>query len=148
MQEVPMTTSGSNAGKSETAQPSMRAIYAAQDKKKRTMILLGMIAALAVISLVILFQYWHPLWRYQYGYVSEAQFGQDWPFTVPEAKVICLGPNMLLETRAGIFALTSQAVTVGYKSLESSNIWKYDPNGWKQRVSADKFWTYVNTLCK
>jgi hypothetical protein len=55
---------------------------------------------------------------------------------------------MILETRAGVFGLTSNAIRVGYKSLEDSTLWKWDPNGWNHRVPTDKFWIYVNTLCK
>jgi hypothetical protein len=109
-------------------------------------IITGVVVA---IALFFLFSSWHPFWRYQSGYVSEAQFGVDWPFTVSEARVICLGDaDMILETRAGVFGLTSNAIRVGYKSLEDSTLWKWDPNGWNHRVPADKFWVYVNTLCK
>jgi hypothetical protein len=119
------------------------------DKKRRNTTILIIIGVVLAIALYFLFAYWHPFWRYQSGYVSEAQFGEDWPFTVPEARVICLGPaEMLLETRAGIFGLTSNAIRIGYQSLEDSNIWRWDPNAWNHRVPADKFWIYVNTLCK
>jgi hypothetical protein len=101
------------------------------DKKRKTMIILKILGVVAAIGAYFLFTYWHPFWRYQPGYVSEAQFG-----------------DMLLETRAGIFGLTSHATAMGYMSLEDSSIWKWDPNGWNHRVPADKFWIYVNTLCR
>jgi hypothetical protein len=119
------------------------------DKKRKTMIILKILGVVAAIGAFFLFTYWHPFWRYQPGYVSEAQFGDDWPFTVSEARVRCLGAGeMLLETRAGIFGLTSHATAMGYMSLEDSSIWIWDPNGWNHRVPADKFWIYVNTLCR
>ncbi len=109
-------------------------------------VILGIVAA---VGLYVLFTHWHPLWRYQAGYVSQAQFGEDWPFTVPEAKVVCYGNGeMVLLTSAGAYGLTSGMIGMGYQSLEQADIWKLDPNGWKQRVPADKFWVYVNTLCK
>jgi hypothetical protein len=118
-------------------------------KKKRTTIILIIIGVVVAIGLFILFSYWHPFWRYQPGYLSEAQFGDDWPFTVSEAKVVCLGTGeMILVTRVGIFGLTGHAIAIGYKSLEDSSIWKWDPSGWHNRVPADKFWIYVNTRCK
>jgi hypothetical protein len=117
--------------------------------KTRINHILIMVGVVLVIGLAILFSWWHPFWRYQAGYVSEAQFGEDWPFTVSEAKVVCLGSGeMILMTRAGAFGLTGHAVSVGYMSLEDSGIWKWDPNGWNHHVPADKFWIYVNTLCK
>ncbi|NJD61018.1 MAG: hypothetical protein FIA98_16615 [Anaerolineae bacterium] len=119
------------------------------NKKRRRTNILIIIGVIVAISLYILFSYWHPFWRYQSGYVSAAQFGEDWPFTISEARVICAGPyDMLLQTRAGTFGLTSNAQAIGYQSLEESTIWKYDPNGWQNRVPADKFWLYINTLCK
>jgi multisubunit Na+/H+ antiporter MnhB subunit len=119
------------------------------NKKRRTTNILMIIGVVVAIGLYLLFSYWHPFWRYQSGYVSEAQFGADWPFTVSEARVVCLGAyNMILETRVGVFGLTSNALRIGYKSLDDSTIWKWDPNGWNHHVPADKFWIYVNTLCK
>jgi hypothetical protein len=119
------------------------------DNKRRTTRILMIVGVIAAIGLYFLFSYWHPFWRYQSGYVSEAQFGADWPFTVSEARVVCLGAyDMILETRVGVFGLTSNASKFGYKSLDEANIWKWDPNGWNHRVSADKFWIYLNTLCK
>lgn len=122
---------------------------APNNKKRRTTNLLIMIGVVVAIGLYFLNSYWHPFWRYQSGYVSEAQFGEDWPFTVSEARVVCLGAyDMILETRAGVFGLTSNSLRIGYKSLEDSNIWKWDQSGLNHRVAADKFWLYVNTLCK
>jgi hypothetical protein len=119
------------------------------DKKRirtPTLIIFGIFAA---IGLYILFSSWRPFWKYSPGYISQAQFGADWPFTVPEARVICIGQtDMLLETRAGVFGITSHAIAIGYPSLDEAAIWKYDPNGWKHRVPADRFWIHVNTLCK
>jgi|WetSurMetagenome_2_1015567.scaffolds.fasta_scaffold365462_2 hypothetical protein len=113
---------------------------------KTILIIIGVVVA---IGLWFLSSYWHPFWRYQPGYVSEAQFGENWPFTVSEARVVCLGAgDMILETRAGAFGITSNAIRIGYQSLEDSTIWKWDPNGWNHRVPTDKFWIYVNTLCK
>ncbi len=115
-------------------------------RKNHILIIIGVVGA---IGLYFLFSHWHPFWRYQPGYVSEAQFGKDWPFTVSEAKVVCLGSGeMILVTSAGAFGLTSHASRIGYQSLEDSNIWKWDPNGWNHRVPADKFWIHVNTLCQ
>ena len=83
------------------------------------------------------------------AHLSEAQFREDWPFTVSEAKVVCLGSGeKILMTRAGIFGLTSHAISIGYKSLEDAKIWKWDPSGWHNHVPADEFWTHVNTLCR
>ena len=145
-----METPDSNEARHETAQPSWAETMRANDKKRRTTTIFIIIGVVAATGQYFLSVYWHPFWRYQPGYVSEAQFGAEgWPFTVPEARVICLGGSqMALQTRAGVFGITSEAIIVGYKSLEEANIWKYDPNGWHQRVPADKFWTYVNTLCK
>ncbi len=120
-----------------------------KDRLKSSKTVLIVLGALVVISLFIINSYWHPFWRYQAGYVSQAQFGADWPFTFKDAKVTCMGPGeLLLETRAGVFGLTSGALRMGYTSLEDADIWKFDPNGWNNRVPADKFWLYVNTLCK
>jgi hypothetical protein len=143
-----MLTSDPNEEKRETRQPPGVTTNTSYDKKRRTRIFLIVFGVVAAIGLYLLNSYWHPLWRYQAGYVSEAQFGEDWPFTVSEAKVVCLGRGeMILVTSAGAFGLTSHAIAIGYRSLEEANIWKWDPNGWNQRVPADKFWTYVNTLC-
>jgi hypothetical protein len=119
------------------------------NKKRRTNTILIIIGVVIAIGLYLLFSYWHPFWRYQSGYVSEPQFGADWPFTVSEARVVCLGAyDMILETRVGVFGLTSNALRIGYDSLDDATIWKWDPNGLNHRVPADKFWIYVNTLCK
>ncbi len=145
-----METSGSKGAGSGTRQPSWADTMRANDKKRRRTTLLIVIGVVAAIGLYFLSVYWHPFWRYQPGYISEAQFGEaGWPFTVPEVRVICLGGSqMALLTRAGMFGITSGAIAFGYKSLDETNIWKYDPNGWHQRLPADQFWTYVNTLCK
>ena len=114
-----------------------------------TSTLLIIIGVVLIIGIFILFSIWHPFWRYQPGYVSAAQFGADWPFTVSEARVVCIGnASMLLETRAGIFGMSSNTIRVGYPSLDEATIWKWDPNAWNHRVPADSFWLYVNTLCK
>lgn len=144
-----MTTFSPNGEKRKIAQPSGTIRIIPDDKYGRIRTILIIIGVVVVIALYFLFSYWHPFWRYQSGYISEAQFGDDWPFTVSEARVICLGAaEMILETRVGIFGMTSNAIRAGYSSLEESNIWKWDPNGWNHRVPADKFWIYVNTLCK
>jgi hypothetical protein len=143
-----MKTSNTNEGMRETAHlPEATTNYL--NNKKRRITILIIIGIVAAIGLYFLSSYWHPFWRYQPGYVSEAQFKEDWPFTVSEAKVVCLGSGeMILTTRAGIFGLTSHAIAIGYKSLEDANIWKWDPSGWHNHVPADEFWIYVNTLCK
>jgi hypothetical protein len=145
-----MEPSDSHGMKQAPAQPSWAETVRANDKKRRTTIILIIAGVAAAIGLYILFIYWHPFWRYQPGYVSEAQFGEaDWPFTVPEARLLCPGGSqILLQTRVGIFGLTSGAIAHGYKSLDEADIWKYDPTGWHNRLPADKFWTYVNTFCK
>jgi hypothetical protein len=143
-----MTTSDSNERKRENAQ-LLETTKNASINKKRINNILVIIGVVVAIGLYILFSYWHPFWRYQPGYVSQTQFGDDWPFTVSEAKVVCLGSgDMILETRAGSFGLTSHVIAIGYESLEDASIWKWDPSGWHNHVPADKFWTYVNTLCK
>jgi multisubunit Na+/H+ antiporter MnhB subunit len=144
-----MTTFNPNEEKREILQPLTTTTMTSINKKRRTKNILMIIGVVVAIGLYILFSYWHPFWRYQSGYVSEVQFGADWPFTVSEARLVCLGAyDMILETRVGVFGLTGNALRIGYKSLEDSTIWKWDPNGWNHRVPADKFWLYVNTLCK
>jgi hypothetical protein len=147
--EESITTFNPNEEKREIPQPSTTTTMTSINKKRRTKNILMIIGVIVAIGLYFLFSYWHPFWRYQRGYISEAQFGDDWPFTVSEAKVVCLGSNdMILETSVGVFGLTSNAIRIGYTSLEDSTIWKVDPNGWNQHVPADKLWIYVNTLCK
>lgn len=144
-----MTTINPNEDKREIAQPSWTRTMTSNNKKRRTTTILKIIGVVVAIGLLFLFSYWHPFWRYQSGYVSEAQFGEDWPFTVSEARVVCIGAaDMILKTRVGTFGLTSHAKAIGFKSIEDSTIWKWDPNGWNHHVTADKFWIYVNTLCK
>ncbi len=117
--------------------------------RTRKNIILITIGGLLIIGLFVLFSFWHPFWRFQAGYVSEAQFGIDWPFTVSEAKVVCIGnASMLLETSAGIFGMTSNTIRIGYTSLEEAPIWKWDPNASNHRVPAESFWLYVNSLCR
>jgi hypothetical protein len=53
---------------------------------------------------------------------------------------------MILETRVGIYGITSHAIAVGYKSLEQTAIWRWDPNELNHRMLADEFWIYGNTL--
>jgi hypothetical protein len=91
---------------------------------------------------------WHPFWPFQSSYLSAQLIDEQWPFTVSEARLVCAGSEMLLEASTGTFGLTSHALSIDYPSLEGSSIWKYDPNGWQGRLPAEKFWLYVNTLCK
>lgn len=141
-----MTTPGPHEGKLLECFGTIK--NAPRNKKRRTDLLV-IVGITIAIGLYLVFSYWHPFWRYQPGYVSEAQFGQDWPFTFSEARVLCVGSaDMLLETRAGTYGITSHAIAIGYPGIDGANIWKWDPNGWNNRVPADKFWIYVNTLCK
>src|SRR5574340_1274740 len=105
-----MTTVNPSEEKSEIAQPSGFTKFSREDKKRRTRNILIILASVLAIGLFFLFSYWHPFGQYQSGYVSEAQFGEEWPFTVSEARVLCLGSDMVLETRQGIFGITSHAI--------------------------------------
>ena len=143
-----MTASDPNEKNGEASQRPGEDPHRLVDHKRRNKIFI-IVGIGVVVALFVINSYLHPFWRFQSGYVSEAQFGADWPFTVSEARVICLGyGEMVLETRAGAFGLTSGTIAIGYMSLEDSKIWKWDPDGWNHRVPADSFWTYVNTLCR
>jgi hypothetical protein len=143
-----MKTSDTNEGMRERTRLSGATTNYSNNQKRRTTIFI-IIGIVAAVGLYFLSSDWHPFWRYEPGYVSGTQFGEDWPFTVSEAKVVCLGPGeMILMTSAGIFGLTSHAIAIGYESLDDAKIWKWDPSGWNNHVPADKLWTYVNTLCK
>ena len=118
-----------------------------RERRTFTLVIVGIVVI--VVLYFFLDSYVHPFWRYQSGYVSQAQYGEDWPFTVKEARVVCIGQGgMLLETRVGSFGMTSGTVAMGYQDLNDANIWKFDPAGFQNRVPATSFWIYVNTLCK
>ena len=86
-------------------------------------------------------------WRLEPGYVSEQQFGGDWPFTVPEGVVLCAGSGVVvLETRSGTFGLTGYSNTAGFTNIKDSGIWKISASGWGY-VPMSKFISYAVGLC-
>jgi hypothetical protein len=82
------------------------------------------------------------------GYVSETQFGPEWPFTVPEGVVLCVSPGVeVLETRVGTFGLTGYSNTAGFTNIKDSGIWKMDSSGWGL-MPMSKFINYAHSLCQ
>ncbi len=50
-----------------------------------------------------------PFGPFNLAFSQPRTFGEQWPFTVFEARLVCVDSEMLLETGAGTFGLTSQA---------------------------------------
>jgi hypothetical protein len=64
------------------------------------------------------------------GYVSEADFGADWPLTIPEATLRCVPASaVILVTSKGTYAVNGlakgQAAKNGWKEIEE--IWREHP---------------------
>lgn len=68
-------------------------------------------------------------WRASPYYISEAQFGDNWPFTVSEGLIQCIGKGIVLETSQGTYGLTGYTDTLGYTNIKDSGLWKSTPDG-------------------
>lgn len=86
-------------------------------------------------------------WRASPYYVSEAQFGNNWPFTVSEGLVRCVGEGIVLETSQGTYGLTGYTDTLGYTNIKDSGLWKSTSDGWG-KVPLSTFTSYAVNLCR
>lgn len=85
-------------------------------------------------------------WRLSPNYVSEKQFGKDWPLTVSEGTIVCNGPVVLIRTSNGTFGLTGYSVTAGYTDIKESGILKRTDDGWGY-IPISKLVSYSVDLC-
>jgi hypothetical protein len=85
-------------------------------------------------------------WRTSPYYVSEAQFGDAWPFTVSEGLIQCAGEGIVLQTSQGTYGLTGYTDTLGYTNIKDSGLWKNSPDGWG-KVPLGTFTGYAVSLC-
>lgn len=85
-------------------------------------------------------------WRLSPNYVSEKQFGKDWPLTVSEGLIICNGPVIVIKTSNGTFGLTGYSVSAGYTDIKESGILKRTDDGWGY-IPISKLVSYSVNLC-
>jgi hypothetical protein len=58
--------------------------------------------------------------------VTEEEFGDSWPFTVPSGAIFCDGPGAIFYTNDKAFALNGAANMQGYLTID--RISRSDPN--------------------
>ena len=86
-------------------------------------------------------------WRKSPKYVSEEQFGEDWPFTISEGLVACVsGGGIVLKTSKGNYGLTGFTDTLGYTNIKDSGFWKDAKDGYTKSPLMP-FTRYVVRLC-
>lgn len=85
-------------------------------------------------------------WRLSPGYVSEKQFGEDWPLTVSEGVIQCPGEGVVINTDRGTFGLTGFSDTLGFTNIKDSGLWKDSDSGGK--ISLSKLTSYAVSLCR
>ncbi len=86
-------------------------------------------------------------WRLSPNYVSEKQFGDNWPFTVSEGLVECGSTGVVvLHTNEGTFGLTGHSNEHSYVNIKDSGLWKTSADGWGN-VSLSTFTSYAVSLC-
>ncbi len=80
------------------------------------------------------------------GYVSEKQFGKDWPLTVSEGVIQCPGEGVVIKTNEGTFGLTGFSDTLGFTNIKDSGLWKDSDSGGK--IPLSKLTSYAVSLCR
>jgi hypothetical protein len=85
-------------------------------------------------------------WRKSPYYVSETQFGKDWPLTVNEGLIRCDGGGVLIDAGGGIYGLTGFSNTLGYTNIKDSGLLKRTDDGWGM-IPISKLVSYAVDLC-
>jgi hypothetical protein len=85
-------------------------------------------------------------WRLNPGYVSEKQFGEDWPLTVSEGVIQCPGEGVVIETSNGTFGLTGFTDTLGFTNIKDSGLWKNSDSGGK--IPLSRLTSYAVSACR
>lgn len=86
-------------------------------------------------------------WRLSPNYVSEKQFGKDWPLTVSEGIIQCNGQSVLISAGGGTFGLTGYSVASGDTDIRDSGLLKRTDDGWGY-VPISKLVSYSVELCR
>lgn len=73
-------------------------------------------------------------WADRYGVkITMKEYGKDWPFTHPEARLMCDGGISLVKIDGRKYGLTHKAQEKGYPPIDS--VWREDPE-----VPGSKIW--------
>ena len=85
------------------------------------------------------------------GYIHQDDYGDDWPFTVPDGVVVCIPPGsrVVLRSNGGIYALNGRAQGDPESNwLMLDDIWRDHPDGITPKVYVGDIIQLGLSLCE